>query len=118
MTSQNGVLDDVKDNLDVPRIHSSGEVAIKVLGLILAHRVEHAHQIVLHIVKIPWVPFKVRKEVFDTLVLNLLDEKVGLVEKQNDRNSSKAAIIDYCVKYVNALDHTICDSVLQQGLVK
>ena len=54
----------------------------------------------------------------DRLVLDLLREKVGLVEKQDDGNAAETTVVGDRVEYVYALDDSVCHAVLQETLVE
>ena len=64
------------------------------------------------------VSCKVGKVLPDSFVLNLLSQEVCLVEEENHRDVSETAVVDNCVKDVDALNQAVCNSVFQECLVE
>ena len=60
-----------------------------------------------------WVALKIGKVIPDALVRNLIFEKVRLVEEEDDGDRPETSVIHNCVENIDALNQTICDTILE-----
>ncbi len=112
------ILNNIKDYFNILSVRCRGEMAIKLLGLVLPNGVEHAHHETLHVFKPVWVPGEIWEVVADAAVLDLVYEEIRLVEKEDDRYTAEAPVVDDRVKDIDAFHQTVGDAVLKEGLVE
>lgn len=88
---------------------------IEILALVPTNRIKHAYHETLDVVKVMRVPIELR-EVLANINFGVLDfrlQEIGLVEEDHYGDVSEAPIIDDSLKYIETLDESIGDSVLQ-----
>lgn len=118
VTCEDRVLHNIKHYLNVLSVRCRGEMAIELLGLVLPDSVEHAHHKRLDVLQFVGVSTEIGEVVSDTSILDLVFQKIRLVEEENNGDCAEATVVDYRVKDVDALHQAVGDAILKQGLVE
>ena len=113
MSGENGIFNDVKNYFNVLSVCRRGEMPVQLLALVLSYRIEHAHQILLHIQQLASVTLEVGEMVADRLVLDLFDEQIRLVEEEDHGDTAETSVVDNRVEDVYALHDPVGHAVLK-----
>ena len=120
MPGQYDILDYLKHHMYIICIDSGREIMIEVLTLVPTNRVKHPYHETLHLFEVMRVTFELREIPADTDIgrLHLLLEEVRLIEEDHYRYISETPVIDDGLKDVETLYESVCDPVLEEGLVE
>jgi len=108
----------LKDNFYVSCVNCSGKMMEQRLWSFCAAFIKQVYEKALDIFKGMRITTKLWKIVTYINQVDLLLEKIGLIEKQDDGDVWKCLVVDDRLKYVAWLQKTVCSPIFEQNLVE
>ena len=108
----------LKDKLNVLRVNGSREIMEQWLWSVGASVIEQAQQKLLDIFKGTRITTELWKIVLYVDQTDLLLEKIGLVEEENDWDVWECLVVHNRLEYVARFHKTVCPPIFKQNLVE